>query len=164
MQAATIHFFDIVLFVHIGSVVLAFGVTFAYPLLFELARRTDRRSLPFLHRAQDRIGKFLITPAASLVLLSGIYLAAKSHSFSQAWVNVGMVAIVVLLGLGGAFFAPQERRAAGLAQRDVDAAGSGEVTMSAEYEHVAGRLKTVSALASLLVLVAVFFMAVKPFS
>src|SRR6202022_2867081 len=101
LQLATLSVYDVAAFVPIPSVVVAFGVTFAYPLLGQMAETTDRRSLPFLHRAQVTIGRFLITPAATLVLLTGIYLAARGHLFSKVWVNVGIVAIVVLLGLAG---------------------------------------------------------------
>lgn len=68
---------------------------------------------------------------------------------------------MVLLGLFGAFFTPTERRAAELAQRDIDAANGGEVRFSTEYEAVARRLQIVGASASVLVLVAVFLMVTR---
>ena len=94
-----------------------------------------------------------------MVLLAGIYLAAAGpFDFGSTFVSIGIVIIVVLLGLGGAFFAPRERKAAELAERDVAASAGGEVKLSAEYEALAGRLRIAGIASSLLVVVAVFVM------
>jgi hypothetical protein len=164
MTIATFSFYNVVLFVHISAAVIAFGVTFAYPILGIFIARNAPRSLPALHRAQARIGKLLITPAATVLLAAGIYLAAQGpYKFSSVWIGGGLVIIVVLLGLGGAFFAPSEQRAAELAERDIAAApAGGEVTFSAAYEAVQRRVAMVGALASTLVLVAIFLMTIKP--
>jgi ABC-type multidrug transport system permease subunit len=73
-----------------------------------------------------------------------------------------MLIIIVLGGLGGAFFGPQEMKAAELAERDIAASTGDTVELSAEYAAVAGRIATVGAISSLLVLIALFFMVVKP--
>lgn len=69
-------------------------------------------------RAQAQIGRLLITPAATLALVSGLYLAGDRGYFDRIWVQVPMAILIVLLGLGGAFFSPDERRAADPARRD----------------------------------------------
>ena len=107
------------------AIVVAFGVTFAYPILGVYVTREHPRFLPALHGAQERIGKFLITPAATIALLAGFYLASDRHYMGKVWVIVPLVILIALLGLGGAFFAPNERRAAELSARDVAAAGAG---------------------------------------
>jgi uncharacterized membrane protein len=155
-------FYDAAVAVHVMAVVIAFGVTFVYPVIVPFLTRHHPRTLPAWHHAQDRVGKFLITPFAMLALLIGIYLASERDYWSEIWVTVPLVILVVLLGLGGAFFSPQEARSAELAQRDIDAAGDGPVTLSPEYEAVAKRVAMVGTLASLLVLVAIFFMVAKP--
>ena len=71
---------------------------------------------------------------------------------------------MILLALGGAFFGPQEIKAAELAERDIAASGEGEPKLSAEYEAVSKRIATVGAVANLLILVAIFFMTAKPFA
>jgi hypothetical protein len=157
-----IFFYDVVLSVHIAAILIAFGVTFAYPVLVPFLLRRHPRAMPAIHEAQDRIGKFVITPAATVALLAGAYLASDRDYWSETWVSVPLVILIVLLGLGGAFFAPHERKAAELASRDVAAAGDGEVAWSDEYQAVSRRIATVGALASALVLVAVFFMTTKP--
>lgn len=146
-------FYDVVVALHVISIVLAFGVTFAYPILFPFLGRNHPQALAPMHEAQERIGKFLITPFAVLALITGIYLAADRDLFSEVWVQVPMGILIILLGLGGAFFAPQERRAAELART---APGS------PEYMAIAQKVSKVGTLSAVLVLVAIFFMVAKP--
>src|SRR4051812_48081639 len=144
MFATALRFYDIVVFVHIAAVVTAFGVTFVYPLIVPLTQRTAPDKLPWLHRMQGEIGRKVITPSAAVVLLAGLYLALSgdgSFDLSDWWVGFGLLAILVLLGLAGAFFAPRERRLAELAERDL-AAGK----LSEEYEVLAVRVARVGAL------------------
>jgi len=158
-----IYFYDVVLSVHIMAIVAAFGVTFAYPILGVYVSREHPRFLPVLHSAQERIGRVLMTPAATLALLAGFYLASDRDYMGKVWVIVPLVILIALLGLGGAFVGPGEKRAAELASRDVAASGpDGPVALSAEYEALSSRLARVGVLSSFLVLVAIFFMAVKP--
>jgi len=156
-------FYDVVVWVHVTAIIAAFGVTFAYPLLAASFSRNPR-ALPMLHEAQDMIGKRLITPAATVALLAGAYLATDRELWEEVWVTVPLVILITLLGVGGAFFSPNERRAAQLAARDIAAAGDGEIRLSAEYQAVAGRVAKVGALANLLIVVALYFMIAKPFA
>ena len=48
-------FYEVVLALHIIAVVVAFGVTFAYPIIFTVITRQDPRALPALHRAEHAI-------------------------------------------------------------------------------------------------------------
>jgi hypothetical protein len=156
MLAASLRFYDIVVFIHIAAVVTAFGVTFVYPLIVPLTQRSAPDKLPWLHHLQGEIGRKIITPSAAVVLLAGLYIALSGDGpfdMKDWWVGFGLVAILVLLGLGGAFFAPRERRLAELAERDL-AAGK----LSEEYEALAVQVARVGAFASLLVLVTVLFM------
>jgi hypothetical protein len=159
--AASIRFYDLVVFTHVAAVVVAFGVTFVYPLIVPFTQHEQPRRLPYLHRLQDLIGRRVITPAASIVLLSGLYLALSGegvYDFGAWWVGFGLVTILVVLGLGGAFFAPRERRLAELAERDVAAAGDGEVRLSREYEVGARQLAVVGAAVDALILLTILFM------
>ena len=163
MLAPAIYFYDVVLSVHIAAIVIAFGVTFAYPIIGVYVTREQPRFLPELHAVQERIGKFLMTPAATIALLAGFYLASDRDYMGKIWVIVPLIILIGLLGLGGAFFGPSERRASELAARDVATAGpSGPVTLSPEYEALSTRIAQVGALANALILVAIFFMAAKP--
>jgi uncharacterized membrane protein len=160
----TVSFYNVVVFIHISAAVIAFGVAFAYPLVDAVLHRPGNlQHLAWWHRVQGEIGQKLITSAATVLLVAGIYLAeAGPYGFSDTFVTLGMVIIAALLGLGGAFFAPTERKAAELAERDIAAAAGGEIKLSAEYEAIAQRLKIVGIVSVVLVLIAVFVMVVKP--
>jgi hypothetical protein len=144
------------------AVVVAFGVTFAYPIMFAVAARHDPRGLPLLHRIEYSIERMLINPGLALVLLAGIYLASKGHFWSDFFVQWGLGAVVVIGALVGSVMIPTAKRAEQVATRDLAAvtAGSGaEVEMSEEYRALVRRLSSVGTLLSLIVLVTILFMA-----
>jgi hypothetical protein len=68
--------YEVVLAIHIMAVVVAFGVTFAYPIMFAVGARNEPRSLPLLHRIEYTIERYLINPGLLLVIIAGIYLAS----------------------------------------------------------------------------------------
>jgi uncharacterized membrane protein len=163
MFAPAIYFYDVILALHIAAIVIAFGVTFAYPVIGIYVTREQPRFLPVLHAAQERVGRLIITPAATIALLAGFYLASDRDYMGKIWVIVPLIILIGLLGLGGAFFGPSEKRASELSRRDVEAAGpDGAVTLSAEYTALAARIAKAGGLANVLILVAIFFMAAKP--
>jgi hypothetical protein len=154
--------FEVVLAIHIMAVVVAFGVTFAYPIMFAVAARHDPRGLPLLHRIEYTIERMLVNPGLLVVIVAGIYLASKGHYWSQFFVQWGLAAVVVIGALIGAVMIPTAKRAEQTAARDVAAAGEGEVEMSVEYRALVRRLTAVGSLLSTLVLVTILFMAIKP--
>jgi uncharacterized membrane protein len=153
-----ITFYSVVLSVHIMAVVVAFGVSFAYPVFMPWARRTHPQAMPVVHQLSDRLGKLVMSPAMVVVLLAGIYLASDADAWSEAWVTVPLVILIVIGALGGMFFAPNERRLAELARRDTS--GGGE--LSAEYDVLFRRVAAVGYVVCALVLIAIFFMTTKP--
>jgi hypothetical protein len=153
----------VVLAVHIAAIVIAFGVTFAYPVMYAVGIRAEPRSMPGIHRIQDAVGKFVISPFIGLALLAGIYLASKLHSWSSFYVQWGLAVIILLGALGGAFFAPRERRLAELAERDIAAAdqtapGEANVVFSGEYKALRQLVFRVNLLANVLILLTIYFM------
>ena len=159
---ASLRFFDVVLFLHITSVVIAFGVLFTYPVIVPLTVRNAPRQVAWLHEMQVALGRMVVTPAAALVLLTGIYLAADADVFSKWWVTVPLISILLILGLGGAYFAPRDRKLAELARRDIAAAGDGEVVFSKEYEDLGRQVGTVGAFVVVLVVIVIFVMVTGP--
>jgi hypothetical protein len=151
-------FYTFVLAVHIASIVIAFGVTFAYPVMYAVGLKREPRAMPGFHRIQDSVGKFVITPFLGLALLCGIYLASKLEVWSDFYVQWGLGVIIVLGGLGGAFFAPRERKLAELADRDVSAAGTGEVAFSEEYLALRRQVAAVGYISGALILLTIYFM------
>jgi hypothetical protein len=161
-MVAEIRFYDVVVFVHVTAVVVAFGATFAYPFFQAVVERASPRSVPAMFRAMHTTSRYLVVPGALVVLAAGVYLTIERWDFGQLFVIVGLFVVVVVIILGATFFDRHESRAIELAQRDVAAAGAGEVVLSDEYWEVSKRIARVGMLASLLILVALFFMVVKP--
>jgi hypothetical protein len=138
-------FYDVVLSIHVMAIVAAFGVWFAYPLLVV---RGDAAT----HRAQARVARMVVNPAGTLALLAGVYLASDRSYWSEVWVSVPLVILVVLMGITGGYFAPRQQRLAELAE-----AGAGP-----EYAALATQVARVAFAAAGLVVVAIFFMVAKP--
>jgi Predicted integral membrane protein (DUF2269) len=153
--ATALRFYDIAVFIHIASVVIAFGVIFVYPLIVPFTLRQAPDKLGWVHRLQGVIGQRIITLAGALILISGLYLVLSDDgrfSFDDDWwTGFGLVAILVILGLGGAYFGPRERRLAELAERDAG-------TPSAEYRGVLRQWWIVAVATMTLVLVTILFM------
>ncbi len=151
--------YEVVLAIHIMAVVVAFGVTFAYPIMFAVGARHDPRSLPLLHRVEYTVERLLINPGLALVLLAGVYLASKGHFWSDFFVQWGLGAVIVIGALIGAVMIPTAKRAELVAARDLAAGGDGEPELSDEYRALVRRLSSVGTLLSLIVLVTILFMA-----
>jgi hypothetical protein len=154
-------FWQVVLAIHIVAVVVALGVTFSYPLIGAVAVRMDPRAMPWYHRTQELVGKWLISPGLVVVLVAGIYLASKLHQWHAFYVQWGLGVAIVIGALGGVFFAPSERKLAALAERDIKAAGDGEVTWSAEYDALNKRVAIVGGIMNLLIVITVYVMTVQ---
>ena len=153
--------YKIVLFLHILAVVLAFGPTFGYGILFSVLPSYPQAT-PALLAGIQRIDRYLVTPGMVVVLLAGIYLIVASDDAwdgSEAFITVGFIAIIALFGLQHGFFRPQTAKAKELAERDLKAGD----TLSAEFEAVSQRLGTVGPIAGLIVVITIFFMSYKPF-
>ena len=141
---AAIAIYDVVLFVHVTAVVVSFGATFAYPFFQAGVERISPRSLPAMLRAMHTTSRYLVTPGLLVVLASGLAI------------------VVVLTILGPTFFDRHEARLIHLSERDVAVAGAGEAVLSEEYRALSKRFARVGIAASLLVVIALFFMVVKP--
>jgi uncharacterized membrane protein len=156
---ATITGYTLGLFFHLLAVVLAFGPTFGYGFFVAVAEGSAPRSVPSVLRGVQTVDRYLVQPGLIVVLLAGIYMLAKADiSAGESWVSVGFLAIIVLFGLSHGFFRPQTAKALELAERDL---ASGD-TLSDEYGALSARLANVGKLAGLIVVVAIFFMTVKP--
>jgi hypothetical protein len=155
-------FYTVVLAIHVMAVVVAFGVTFAYPIMFAVTGRHEPRSLPLMHRVEHTIERFLINPGLLIVLLAGIYLASDGHHWSEFFVQWGLGAVIVIGALVGSVMIPTAKRAEQISTRDIAASGEGAIHLSEEYSRLVRRLSTVGSLLSALVLVTILFMAIQP--
>lgn len=148
-------FYEIVVWIHVSAVVAAFGGIVAYPLALAAVRSKDPAALAAFHRVSGEVGARVMTFAMVVVLVAGMYLATDRELWSEMWVSLSMLILLVLFALTGAVITPGERKAAELAARDGGAP-------SAEYEQQAAKLRTVAVISSALVLIALFLMIVRP--
>lgn len=161
MLVTAVAVWQVILAVHIVAAVVAFGVTFAYPLFELVGTRVDTRAMPGLHRLQQMIGRRLINPGLAVVILAGIYLASHLHQWKAFYVQWGLGVSIVLGALEGAFMIPREGKLAELAERDIAAPGAGEVKWSGEYKALAKQVGAVGAVMSLLIVITVYVMTVQ---
>src|SRR3954453_23712339 len=144
-------FYDVIKWVHIMAVVIAFGGAFTYPIWFVLVSRAPTADRAFFHRAQAFMGQRGISPGLLVLVVAGIYLASDRHYCSKPWVTVPFVIAIILGGLGGAYFGPREKRLAELA------AGGG----GAEYTRLFAQVRNVTYVALALVAIAAYMMVTK---
>ncbi len=143
-----------VLALHIMFVVITFGVIFAFPVIALFGRRMDPSGLPWFHRIQRKIGQTLISPGLLVVIVAGLYLAGKLHTYSAFYVQWGIGVAVVLGGLVGGYLGPRQSNLATLAERDLSAGAGGRGgKLSPEYARLSREVDIVGLVACVLVLV-----------
>jgi hypothetical protein len=150
-------------------VVVAFGATFAYPLIFAAARRADPSVMPWLFSVIQRIDRFIVNPGLAIVLIAGIVLASKEHMWGHFFVQWGVAAVVVIGAGVGSFMIPREGKLAEIAARDLAAAPAGDVAgraggggtadWSPEYQQLLRQVSIGGAILDLIVVVTIFIMA-----
>jgi hypothetical protein len=151
--------YKIALFLHILAVVLAFGPTFGYALFAAVIPQYPR-SAPAIFSGIQKCDRYLVNPGMVVILLAGIYLLSDGNWDSgSAFITVGFIAIIALFGLQHGFFQPQTRKAKALAEAELERGD----TLGPEFMAISQRLGQVGGIAGLIVVVAIFFMAYKPF-
>jgi uncharacterized membrane protein len=151
--------YKFVLFLHILAVVLAFGPTFGYAFFMSISAKYPRAT-PALLAGVQKCDRYLVNPGMVVLLLAGLYLLSDGPwKAGDAFISVGILAILVLFGLQHGFFEPQVRKAKALAERDLERGDE----LSEEFLGVSRLIGKVGALAGLIVVITVFFMAYKPF-
>lgn len=155
--------YDLSLFVHITAVVVGLGATFAEAVMFPVAMSVGARHLPYLHRLQLTINTRLAAPALVVVLATGLYQVSDADlDFGSFWISASMTIVIVLGALSGLYFIPSDRKLGAMVEREIEAAGDGEVQLSDEYMRGARMQGIVGGIAGLLVIVAIYLMVMKP--
>ena|SRR5689334_15146715 len=147
--------YDVVKAVHIMAVVAAYGLPLAYPFFLPYVRRRHPEAMAGVHDVQHRLNQVITGPGTVLILLLGAYMASKYHLWGEPWVIVPLSIIVVIGALGGGVVVPSTARLSELAREDLG---------GAEYASVYRRYMAAEIVLGVLVLVAIFFMAAKPFA
>jgi uncharacterized membrane protein len=155
--------YELVLALHIMAVVIAFGWVFALPIVYAVAVKSDPRGLPLLHRIELMVFRWLLNPALVVILGAGIFMASDGHHWSEFFVQWGLGVVIVLGAVVGAVLMPAAKRAESAVRADLaQFSGSGEFQPGPEYQAIVRRLNIVGSAASLLVLVTIAFMVIKP--
>jgi hypothetical protein len=164
MQTVAVTFYDVVVWLHVSAVVVAFGCTFAFGLFAALAARKHPRAMPAVLEGNIMASRSLVTLGGIVVLVTGLYLAGDAWSFGEFFVGWGILAILVLLGLTHGFFIPHDTRALRAAQRDIEAAGpTGEVRFGEEFNRETGASARMGPIAGLIIILTIYVMVAKPF-
>jgi uncharacterized membrane protein len=155
--------YEVSLVVHITAAIVGLGATFVESLTFPVAMRLDARHLPYKHRLQFAINLYLALPALVVLLPTGIYQASEAgYDLDTVWLTGAMGIVLVLGVMIGAYFIPEDRRLQTMVERDIAAAGVGEVTLSAEYRRRVRTEEILGHAAGVLVIAAVYLMVAKP--
>ena len=155
--------YEFSLFLHITAAVVGFGATFAESVMFPVAMKLNQRHLPYVHRLQLTINQYFATPALVVVLATGFYQVAEGDwSLGDAWLSASLLIVLVIGGLLGAYFIPADRRLGPMVERELAAAGDGEVALSGEYQRGARNEGIAGGVTGILLVVAIFLMVDKP--
>ncbi len=161
MYVPATSFADYVLAIHVIAVVVAFGVLFVYPLISAIGVRSDPRAMPWFHRFQWAVHNRVQAPGLVVVVIAGIFLASDLHLWSEFFVGWGIVAALVIGGIGGAYISPREKRLAELAEQELGAGpvDPGRFSFSAEYENAARQASLGRLVQLVIAVVTIFLMA-----
>lgn len=164
MIATAVQFYDVVTFLHVSAVVVAFGPTFAYGVFSIVAAGDGLRASLGVARGIVRWNQTGLTIGMVIILLTGLYLAGDGPwDFGDFFVSWGFVAIIALFGLAHGYFMPRERQVVAMLERESDAAGDRSTERSPELEGLDNQIAKVGGLAGLLVILTIYVMTAKPF-
>jgi hypothetical protein len=151
-MAASVTFYDVVLWIHISAVVTAFGALFAYPVFLSVNAKAPLAERANFHRLQIAFSKRVTGPTIGVVLLAGVYLASDAHLWSKAWVSSGFVLLLVIAGLGATV----------LRRGELGMVAASEAGDESAYAATLRTVQRWTFVTLVLILVTIFLMAAKP--
>ena len=149
-----VSFYDVVLWIHITSVVVAFGALFAYPVFLGVNAQAPIRERANLHRLQIAFSKRVTGPVIGLVLLAGAYLATDRDLWSEVWVTIPLIMLFVIAGLGATVLRRGEEQLLATAEAGDESA----------YATALGTTRTWTYVTLALVVLTIYVMTAKPFA
>lgn len=156
MIAAAVEFYDVIVWLHITAVLLAFGPTFAYGVFFATAGKMNPAAAPTIGRAVITWSRIATRGGIAVILLSGIFLVVNYDfwEFSDFFISWGIVAALILFGMAQWFFIPTT-------EKFVEAAEAGR---QEEAMALAGRQQIAGPIAGIIVILTVYVMTAQPFA
>jgi uncharacterized membrane protein len=157
----------ILMFLHIGGAILAFGPTFTFPILGPMAGR-EPQHVNFALRFQHRVATRLIVPLAIFQGVTGLLLIWKMgyNLFATGWLLAGIALYLVLLGMNIGIGLPTASRLIALTSAPPPATPAGSPPPSGPPPEVAAlvrRGRLLGMLSAALIVVIVFLMVTRPF-
>ncbi|HRV59542.1 MAG: DUF2269 family protein [Solirubrobacterales bacterium] len=155
--------YQLSVWIHITAVVVGLGMTFAEAVLFPVAMKLDPRHLPYVHRLQLTINRYVASPALLLILVTGIYQVSDGNwDFGSFWISATFAVVILIGGINGAYFIPADKRLEAMITGEIEAAGPGEFTPSEEYMRQARIEGIIGAVTGILIIISIYLMVVKP--
>lgn len=157
----------LLLFLHIGGAILAFGPTYTFPILGPMAGREPQHG-NFALRFQHRVATRLILPLAIFQGVTGLLLIWRVgyNIFATGWLLAGIALYLVLLGMNIGIGLPTASRLIALTSAPPPAIPAGSPPTSGpppEVTALVRRGRLLGMVSAVLVLVIVFLMVAKPF-
>lgn len=157
----------LILFLHVGGAIVAFGPTYAFLFLGPMAGR-EPQHVNFALRFQHRVATVLVVPLALFQAVTGLLLIwrVNINLFATNWLLVAIALYIVAMVIALGILPPTVRRLVELTSAPPAAPPSGAPAPSGPPPHVAalvrrGRLAGMTN--STLILIIVFLMVTKPF-
>lgn len=148
-------------FVHVTVALIAFGSTFAIPVLQSIAARGGVATLRMGLKVSEALERIIVAPGSFIVIATGIGLMLSDmtgyRDNTPTWLIVAMAWVAVALVLANGVQGPNLKKAIRLLE-DTPADGP----MPAALGPIAGRLKIVGQLLSLSTVGVMFLMIWKP--
>jgi uncharacterized membrane protein len=157
----------ILLFLHVGGAVLAFGPTFTFPIIGGMGGR-EPQHVNFALRVQNRIATVLIVPLALFQGVTGLLLVLKTgfNLFAINWLLVGVALYVVALAIALGISLPAVRELIQLTSAPPPPPPPGTPAPTGPPPHIAAlvkRARQAGMVNAVLILVIIFLMVTKPF-
>jgi hypothetical protein len=145
--------YDVVVWIRVTAVVVAFGALFAYPIFLAVNARAPLAQRAGLHRAQIAFSKRVTGPAIGVILLAGIYLATDAELWDEAWVGISLLLLFVIAGLGATVLRKGEEAMEATAEAGDEAA----------YTRALAGVQRWTLITLALIVFVIFLMTTKPF-
>lgn len=144
--------FETLKLIHVVAAIVWVGGGILQTIYVIRARRADLGHRLGLARDMAFLGQKVFGPASAVALLFGIWMVAErpAFAFGDAWIIIGLVALTISMGIGGAYFSPKIK--ALIARLE-----SGDTS-----DPLLGIITKVAVVDQVILLVAVWAMVVKP--
>jgi hypothetical protein len=165
-DATVFEVFPWLLFLHVMAAIVAFGPTFAFSIIGAMGGAEPQHA-NFATRVSHRVGDILVEPFAISMLVTGVLLiwAAQIPVLDPIWrwLQVAIVLYLVALGLSLFVSRPNVKRIIAMSGGEGGApAGPPAGPPPAEMLRAIGTVQRVGMALTVLLLIIVFLMVVKP--